>query len=258
MSLNFFRASPFVIPSFVLMLAAIMIACETLRPGRQWPVVRGWWVRAFLLNSCQIAGVFAAGLLWDSWMRKHSLFSMQRLGTTASALFGYFVITFVFYWWHLLRHKSDFLWRWLHQIHHSPQRLEIITAFYKHPAEIMLDSVLSSALLYCLLGLTPIAAAEAVLLSGIGELFYHWNVKTPFWVGYIFQRPESHCIHHQKGIHAFNYSDLPLWDMLFGTFRNPAEWNSQCGFYPEAEARFSEMLIGVDVNHNLPGQQQHS
>jgi len=28
----------------------------------------------------------------------------------------------------------------------------------------------------------------------------------------------------------FNYSDLPVWDMLFGTFRNPRQWRARCGF----------------------------
>jgi hypothetical protein len=44
---------------------------------------------------------------------------------------AYFVATFVFYWWHRWRHESAVLWRGFHQIHHSPQRLEVITSFYK-------------------------------------------------------------------------------------------------------------------------------
>jgi sterol desaturase/sphingolipid hydroxylase (fatty acid hydroxylase superfamily) len=82
----------------------------------------------------------------------------------------------------------------------------------------------------------------------LAELFYHWNVKTPHWLGYIFQRPESHCVHHQEGVHSFNYADLPLWDMLFGTFRNPRTWEARCGFGAENEHRLLEMLFGVDVN----------
>jgi sterol desaturase/sphingolipid hydroxylase (fatty acid hydroxylase superfamily) len=85
-------------------------------------------------------------------------------------------------------------------------------------------------------------------LSGVAELIYHWNVKTPHWLGYIFQRPESHCVHHQHGIHAFNYSDLPIWDMLFGTYRNPREWDGRCGFGPAGEYRLPEMLRGVDIH----------
>ena len=55
----------------------------------------------------------------------------------------------------------------------------------------------------------------------MAELLYHWNVSTPAWLGYLIQRPESHCVHHQHGLHRYNYADLPVWDMLFGTFRNP-------------------------------------
>jgi sterol desaturase/sphingolipid hydroxylase (fatty acid hydroxylase superfamily) len=93
----------------------------------------------------------------------------------------------------------------------------------------------------------------AVLLTGIAELFYHWNVSTPHWLGYIFQRPESHCIHHQEGLHSYNYADLPLWDMLFGTFRNPKDWQARCGF-GSLEYQLAKMLVGVDVNKSVPGR----
>jgi sterol desaturase/sphingolipid hydroxylase (fatty acid hydroxylase superfamily) len=140
------------------------------------------------------------------------------------------------------------LWRVFHQVHHSPQRIEIITSFYKHPLEIVVNGVLSSAILYLLVGLGPDAAAGAVALSGLAELFYHWNVPTPHWLGYLFQRPESHCVHHQEGLHSYNFSDLPVWDMLFGTFRNPRRWDARCGFGPEREPLLGQMLLGTDVN----------
>jgi sterol desaturase/sphingolipid hydroxylase (fatty acid hydroxylase superfamily) len=51
-------------------------------------------------------------------------------------------------------------------------------------------------------------------------VFQHANGDTPHGLGYLIQRPQSHAIHHQRGVHAFNYADLSLWDMVFGTFRN--------------------------------------
>jgi len=164
------------------------------------------------------------------------------------ALVGYLAITFVYYWWHRWRHEVSFLWHWFHQVHHSPQRIEIITSFYKHPFELFANSILSSAILYLLVGVGPLAASQAVLISGLAELFYHWNVRTPYWLGYIFQRPESHCVHHQEGLHSYNFADLPIWDMLFGTFCNPVRWQERCGFDAEREQRLGEMLCGVDVN----------
>jgi hypothetical protein len=40
-----------------------------------------------------------------------------------------------------------------HQIHHSPQRIEVITSFYKHPLEMTTNSILGSLIVYAFLGL---------------------------------------------------------------------------------------------------------
>ena len=231
----------------VLGVGMVMIVCEMMRPGRKWPRVTGWWTRALILNAVQGAMVFVAGVAWDGWMIRHRPWSADGLGVTGGAIVGYLAITVVFYWWHRWRHECSFLWRWFHQVHHSPQRIEVITSFYKHPFEILINSVLSSAIVYFLVGLSPAAAVGAVLLSGLAELFYHWNVRTPYWLGFFFQRPESHCVHHQEGLHSYNFADLPLWDMLFGTFHNPRQWQARCGLGSEGEHRLLEMLRGVDV-----------
>ena len=231
----------------VTTVAVVMMIVEALRPGRRWPRVRGWWIRAIALNAVQIASVLLAGATYDRWMAGRRLWQPPALGPVAGAAVGYLVITFVYYWWHRARHQSPWLWRALHQVHHSPQRIEILTSFYKHPLEILLNGVLSSAILYLGLGLGAEASAGAVALSGLGELVYHWNVRTPYWMGFVFQRPESHCVHHQEGLHSFNYSDLPMWDMLFGTFHNPRHWEERCGLGPDNEPRLLELLAGVDV-----------
>jgi sterol desaturase/sphingolipid hydroxylase (fatty acid hydroxylase superfamily) len=236
------------IPLVVLAVALVMMAWEALVPGRRWPDVRGWWARALLLNVLQAAAVFLGGVTWDGWMRRHRLWSTNGLGDIMGTVIGYLAITFVYYWWHRARHVSPLLWRWLHQVHHSAQRIEVVTSFYKHPLEVALNGVLSSAILYLLVGLAPGPATAAVLLTGLAELFYHWNVATPHWLGYLFQRPESHCVHHEEGRHAGNYSDLPLWDILFGTFHNPKRWDGRCGLGAENEVRLAEMLVGRDVS----------
>ena len=232
----------------VLALAVAMLVVERLKPGRNFPTVRGWWTRAIAANLVQIGIVFLAGVTWDGWLVRNRPWSADWLGLAGGAVAGYVVTTFIYYWWHRARHHSDFLWRWLHQFHHSPQRIEIITSFYKHPFELVTNGILSSAIVYWLVGLDVKAATLAVTLTGIAELFYHWNVKTPYWVGFLIQRPEAHLIHHQKGLHAFNYGDLPLWDMMFGTFRNPRAWAAECGFSEDRELRVADLLIGRDVN----------
>lgn len=232
---------------FVLAAGLGMLVVERRVVARRWPHVVGWWPRAIAANVVQISIAVLAGIVWDGWMIRHRPWSLEGLGVYGEAVLGYLVITFVYYWWHRWRHEVPLLWRWLHQFHHSPQRIEIITSFYKHPLEIALNGVLSSAIVYLLVGLSPMGAALAVTLTGLAEFVYHWNVSTPHWLGYLIQRPESHCVHHQEGLHHYNYADLPLWDALFGTYLNPVEWDERCGFGPTAEHRVLDLLLGRDV-----------
>ena len=141
------------------------------------------------------------------------------------------------------------LWILTHQFHHSATRIEAITSFYKHPLEIVIDSQMMAVLLYAILGLSAESSIWLSVFSACGEFFYHVNIKTPHWLGYVFQRPESHRCHHlrNKRDTCTNYSDFPLWDILGGTFENPKEMNDPTGFSPAREAKRLEMIGFQDV-----------
>jgi sterol desaturase/sphingolipid hydroxylase (fatty acid hydroxylase superfamily) len=233
--------SPIII---TLAVGLCMLACEYGFAAHRDARRRLWWPRAIGFNLCQAGVTYLGALTWDLWMPGVRLWQAHSLGLLPGALLGYLAITFVFYWWHRARHEVPFLWRWLHQLHHSPARIEVITSFYKHPLEILLNGLISSAVLYLLAGLDPTQASLAVLLTGLAELFYHWNMRTPYWLGFIIQRPESHRVHHRSGHHRNNYSDLPLWDMLFGTFENPRVTPARCGFDAAGELALGRMLTG--------------
>ncbi|HKE94630.1 MAG TPA: sterol desaturase family protein [Povalibacter sp.] len=224
--------------------AAVLVVLEGVLPNVQQPRVRGWPVRVAILNAAQIAVVYLGASTWDRWLPQLRLWNGEACGQVVGILWGYLAITFVYYWWHRARHESEFLWRWLHQVHHSPARIEVFTSFYKHPFELLANGLLSSAVLHVVVGLTPASAAIVVAITGVAELVYHCNLRTPYWLGFIFQRPESHRRHHEIEIHRGNYSDLPLWDMLFGTFDNPRGTPRECGFGANRERRLLQMLLG--------------
>jgi hypothetical protein len=138
---------------------------------------------------------------------------------------------------------------WFHQLHDSAQRIEVITSFYKAPQEIFVDSIIMTTLLYPLLGLSRESSVWLSAFAAFGEYIYHMNIKTPQWIGYFIQRPEAHRIHHlcNKRDHSKNYADLPLWDILGGTFENPLRTGRPTGFSPTEESRVLEMLCGRDV-----------
>jgi sterol desaturase/sphingolipid hydroxylase (fatty acid hydroxylase superfamily) len=232
--------------------AAIMFVIERLWPGQELPTVRRWWLRIAMVNAAQLGIVILAGLTWDRWFSSASILHLsQWLGDVPAALIAYFLSTFVYYFWHRIRHESKFFWRLCHQLHHSPQRIELLASFYKHPLEIFLNSVISATLIYALLGCSVQAAAIYTFLTAMAEYFYHWNIRTPRWLGWIVQRPESHRVHHQFRHHRQNYADLPLWDWLFGTLKNPEESPRDCGFDAAKEQRVVEMLAFRDV-HRQP------
>jgi sterol desaturase/sphingolipid hydroxylase (fatty acid hydroxylase superfamily) len=233
----------------ILAVFACCFVLERIFPGWPLPRVRTWPLRVLLINGVQLGVVLLAGLTWERWLSSASVFHLsERMSPALGGLVAYFIATFIFYWWHRWRHEYHFLWRGFHQIHHSPQRLEVITSFYKHPGEMILNSIIGSLLVYSLLGLSLEAGAIYTMCTALGEFFYHTNMKTPRWVGFFFQRPEMHRIHHQHNRHKNNYGDITWWDMLFGTYENPKDWIHTCGFDDAKEQRLVDMLRYKDVH----------
>ena len=233
----------------ILIVAAACMLLERLVPGWRLPRVRTWTLRVVLVNAVQLGIVLLAGLSWERWLSSASLFHLsQHVSPVAGGCVAYFIATFVFYWWHRWRHTVGFLWLGFHQIHHSPQRIEVLTSFYKHPLEMTVNSIIGSLLVYTLLGLSLEAGAVYTACTALGEFFYHTSVRTPRWIGFVFQRPEMHRIHHQHERHKNNYGDITWWDMLFGTYENPTEWLHQCGFDEDKEQQLVRMLACKDVH----------
>jgi sterol desaturase/sphingolipid hydroxylase (fatty acid hydroxylase superfamily) len=235
--------------TFIFSAFVFCFILERWIPGWPLPQVKTWPTRVLLINAAQLGVVLLAGITWDKWLASASLFNLSAHASPAvGGLIAYFIATFVFYWWHRVRHENDLLWRLFHQIHHSPQRLEVITSFYKHPGEMVVNSIIGALLVYSLLGLSLEAAAIYTLCTALGEFFYHTNIKTPRWIGYFFQRPEMHRIHHQHGRHKNNYGDITWWDMMFGTYENPKNWVHTCGFDNAKEQQLLDMLAYKDLH----------
>lgn len=229
-------------------LYALLMLWEALRPGRALPRVRGWVLRGL--------GVFAVYFLlssylplwWDAHLAPYRLFDLTGLGTVGGGLVAVLVYELLVYGWHRTMHARPLLWRWFHQMHHSAERIDTYGAFYFSPLDMIGWTFIGSFTLTVLVGVSAQAATLFLLATLFLGIFQHANIATPRWLGYLVQRPESHSVHHARGVHLYNYSDLPVFDLLFGTFRNPREFAPAAGFYDGASARIPEMLIGRDVS----------
>lgn len=231
----------------VLVLYGAMIAWEAVAPARQLSSVPGWIPRA--LGSFMVFFYLSSylPLLWDSYLVEYRVLDLQHLGLLPGLIIALFAYNTMFYAWHRSMHASDGLWLAFHQLHHSAERLDTFGAFFLSPMDTIGFTFISS-LAFALLGFSPQVSTAFLFVSTFLAIFQHANVRTPQWIGYFVQRPESHSVHHEKGVHRYNFADLPVLDIVFRTFRNPEEHVKEAGFYPGASARVADMLLLKDVS----------
>jgi sterol desaturase/sphingolipid hydroxylase (fatty acid hydroxylase superfamily) len=217
---------------------------ELISHGRNFPAVTNWRLKGAAFMLLYLAVSTYAPRCWDGRLGEHRLFAADRLPLWAQIIGGFLALELGVYGWHRTMHNTPFLWRWFHQMHHSAERVDIWGALYFHPFDMVGWALVGSLALVLGFGVSAEAAIVINLAATFFGLFQHANIKTPRWLGYIIQRPESHSCHHERGIHARNYSDLPFWDIVFGTFHNPEAFTGEVGFYEGSSKKVGQLLAG--------------
>ena len=231
-----------------LAMYALLILWEALFPAQELPKVKNWKVKGLLSFTVYFFLSSYLPLYIEPYLVEYQLFDLTSLGNLGGGILAVFVYEFGVFGWHMAIHKSNFLWRTFHQMHHSAERMDTYGAFYFSLMDMVGFTFLGSICFALLIGVTPQAVTIMLLTTMFLAIFQHTNIKTPQWLGYIVQRPESHSVHHAKGIHKHNYSDLPIFDIIFGTFRNPKTYEQEIGFYEGASSKIFEMLTFQDIN----------
>lgn len=213
----------------VFALYAAFVLCEWAFPARDLPRDNVWrlkgvgaFVLFFFISSY-------LPYLWADSFAKYQLFDLTSLGTIGGATVGILIYELGVYVWHRSLHTSNFLFRTFHRTHHSAERLDTFGAYYFSPMDMIGWTVLGSLTLTLIVGLSPAASVCVLIVTNFFSLFQHSNIKTPQWLGYFIQRPESHTLHHQRGVQMNNFADLPVYDMIFGTFKNPKRFEGEVG-----------------------------
>lgn len=237
-----------VIEQLTLALIPGFLLLDFIIQKRRYDKTHHWRLRAVLVTTAIVLFSGEVALFWGNLFGDAHLLDLSGLGLWG-VIPGILVYEFFHYWYHRSAHEWNWLWRAGHQLHHSAESLDAFGANYLHPFDAAMFTSLASLVLFPLLGLSLEAGLVTALFLTFNAMFQHANISTPHWLGYLVQRPESHNIHHGRGIHRYNYSDLPLWDMVFGTYRNPRTLDDvTCGFYKGASRRLIDMLLGKDVS----------
>jgi sterol desaturase/sphingolipid hydroxylase (fatty acid hydroxylase superfamily) len=241
------------IPGFLLL--------DLVWQARHYRRPRHWRLRGLLVTVVVVVFSAQVTALWAAVLGDFHLVDGRSLGVAGGAAVGILLYELLHYGYHRLAHRWNGLWRAGHQLHHSAESLDAFGAYYLHPFDALVFTTIASLVFFPVLGLVPEAGVIGTLFLTFNAMFQHANIRTPRWLGYVIQRPESHAVHHGKGIHRYNYSDLPLWDLVFGTLRNPHadELPDELGFYPGASGRLLDLLSGQDLSRStsaakpLPG-----
>ena len=168
--------------------------------------------------------------------KNFGLLKIFRLPEVLETTLAVILLDYTLYLWHVLTHKSPFLWRF-HKIHHADLDLTAATAVRFHFGEITI-SVLFRAGQILLIGVSPKSLKIWQNLLLLSIFFHHSNVRLPEGFEKILQKiittPRLHGIHHSVKEDEMNSnwsSGLTVWDFLHGTFR--------------ADVPQDEIIIGV-------------
>jgi sterol desaturase/sphingolipid hydroxylase (fatty acid hydroxylase superfamily) len=231
----------------VFAIYGALILVEQLRPARTLPHIPYWPLKGLAAFAIYFLISTYLPYVWGSYLAPLMIIDLSAIGTVWGVILGVLVYEFGAYWWHRGMHSSMFMWRAFHQMHHSAERLDTFSAFWFSP----LDTVgwtLVFSVAFAVVGFSPDVVVMCVYITTFLAVFQHSNIRTPRWLGYIIQRPESHSMHHATDFHHGNYADLPVFDIIFGTFHNPADFAKETGFYQGASSRVVAMTFGIDVS----------
>ncbi|WP_253272373.1 sterol desaturase family protein [Chromobacterium subtsugae] len=170
-------------PAIALLFVGIFTR-EVIAPASRNTCDRRWLALASILGAATAAVTLAVGFLFAGLIREVSLIPAARGWPDIAVGAASFLLTsFVFYWWHRATHASDWLWRVFHQLHHSPKRVEALTALYAHPLDSAAAVLISAFSSYLVLGATPAAAAWALFFTSVFDLFLHSDLENAALAG---------------------------------------------------------------------------
>ena len=176
-------------------------------------------------NILMVFALKGATLGLHFYLFQFKLLNMSELiPVWALWLLTFVMIDLVFYFYHRISHRVNFLWA-IHMSHHSSQEMNFAVSFRqawfgpisKIPFFIMLP----------LIGLDPTIIAVAGVISTLWGIVGHTQMINKLGpLEWVFNTPSHHRVHHGSNEQYIdkNYGNLLIiWDRMFGTFEPEKE-----------------------------------
>jgi sterol desaturase/sphingolipid hydroxylase (fatty acid hydroxylase superfamily) len=211
-------------------LLALLVAGERLVPRRPGPLDRRTrWPTNLLLTGLNVAVLSALPLSFLGaafWAQERGvgLLNAASVPPAVSVPLTLLVRGFISFFTHRLMHGVPWLWR-LHRVHHLDTELDVTTTVRFHPLELVVG-VLPGLPIVVAFGLVPWVLVVYELLDVAVTLWSHSNLRVPARLDrvlrYVVVTPDLHRVHHsswQPETDSNFGAVLPVWDLVFGTFR---------------------------------------
>lgn len=136
---------------------------------------------------------------------------------------GILLLDFASYLKHRAFHAWPVLWQ-MHSVHHSDTDMDVATSLRHHPADYLLDTLMTVGIVL-VLGLTVETVFAYQLLALVLNSFRHGNIRLPDKlerrVRLVLVTPDLHRVHHSSVERETNSNFgvlCPWWDRMLGTY----------------------------------------
>ena len=171
-------------------------------------------------NILMVFGLKGITLALHFYLFQFKLFDLSALMSVWSFwILTFIAIDFVFYFYHRISHRVNFLWA-IHMSHHSSEEMNFAVSFRQ--AWFGPLSKVPFFMVLPLMGFDPTAIAVAGVVSTLWGIVGHTQIVGKLGpLEWIFNTPSHHRVHHGSNSQYIdkNYGNLLIiWDKLFGTF----------------------------------------
>lgn len=171
-----------------------------------------------------------------------------------------FITDLFAYFAHRLFHAVPLLWRF-HQVHHSAEILDWLAASRLHIVDILATRAFGFIPLY-VIGFDHGAILAYLTWTSFQAIFIHANVGFRFGpLRRVLATPQFHHWHHSATTYDKNFAvNLPLIDMLFGTFYLPGdEWPEAYGLQdnPVPDGYLKQLIYPLTRQGATPSPPTH-
>lgn len=234
----------------LVVVGGLMIALERLWPAvkeqpllrRGWPTDLAYWAFTPLVTRAisRVGVIVALAVLalalglkleratFEAFLAGHGPVGAQPKWLQAVELL--IVLDFLAYWMHRIFHGQR-LWPF-HEIHHSSEDLDWLSAVRVHPVNDVVNRVVP-AVVVVLIGFSPLVLAGALPFFAVYAILLHANVDWDFGrLRAVLASPTFHRWHHTSAAEGRdkNFAGLlPVWDVLFGTYYMPGHTPTRFG-----------------------------